>query len=120
MARRGSGSGSSEALALGLLGDWCCERRRGGSTSSCGSELVGAAGAIRRGHLQITGEGRWLVPVAMLFALCVAWRDSAALAALNLLAFVVAASSPCCGPGPAGCGSPASRSTCWAASTPER
>ena len=47
--------------------------------------------AIRRGHLQITGR-RWLVPVAMLFALCVAWRDSAALAALNLLAFVVAAS----------------------------
>ena len=54
--------------------------------------------AIRRGHLQITGEGRWLVPVAMLFALCVAWRDSAALAALNLLAFVVAASLTAAGP----------------------
>ena len=72
----------------------------GGSTSSCGSELVGAGGRDPTRASADHGEGRWLVPVAMLFALCVAWRDSAALAALNLLAFVVA-SSPCCGPGPA-------------------
>jgi Domain of unknown function (DUF4173) len=82
------------ALALGLLGDWLLRATPWGINFFLWvGALVGAAVvAIRRGHLQVTGEGRWLVPVAMLFAVCVAWRDSAALAALNLLAFVVAAS----------------------------
>ena len=38
------------------------------------------------------GEGRWLVPVALVFAASLAWRDSPTVVLLNLLAFLVAVS----------------------------
>jgi hypothetical protein len=82
------------ALALGLLGDWLLRATPWGVNLFLWvMALVGAAAVVaRRGSLRVAGEGRWLVPVAMLFAACVAWRASAALAFLNLLAFLVAAS----------------------------
>jgi hypothetical protein len=47
---------------------------------------------VRRGRLRVAGEGRWLVPVAMLLAACVAWRASPALVYLNVFAFLAATS----------------------------
>jgi hypothetical protein len=82
------------ALALGLLGDWLLRATPWGVNLFLWvAALVGAAAVVvRRGRLRVAGEGRWLVPVAMLFAACVAWRASPALVFLNVLAFLVAVS----------------------------
>jgi MFS family permease len=54
---------------------------------------MGAAAAVAwHGRLRVAGEGRWLVPVALVFAVGLAWRDSAMIFFLNLLAFLVAVS----------------------------
>ena len=81
------------ALALGLLGDWLLRATPWGVNLFLwvAALVFAAAVVVRRGRLPVAGEGRWLVPVAMLFAACVAWRASAALVFLNVLAFLVAA-----------------------------
>ena len=55
--------------------------------------LVGAAAVVAwLGGLRVAGEGRWLVPVAVLFAAGIAWRDSPVVVFLDLLACLVAVS----------------------------
>jgi hypothetical protein len=82
------------ALVLGLLGGWLLRATPWGVNLFLWvAALVGAAAlVVWRGCLRVAGEGRWLVPVALLFAACVAWRASAALAFLNVLAFLATAS----------------------------
>ena len=82
------------ALVLGLLGDWLLRATPWGVNLFLWvAALVGAAAlVVWRGWLRVAGEGRWLVPVALLFAACVAWRASAALVFLYVLAFLAAAS----------------------------
>src|SRR3712207_4250186 len=82
------------ALVLGLLEDWLLRATPWGVNLFLWvAALVGAAAlVVWRGWLRVAGEGRWLVPVALLFAACVAWRASAALVFLNVLAFLATAS----------------------------
>jgi hypothetical protein len=82
------------ALLLGILGDWLLRATLWGVNFLVWVVgLVGVAAAVAKlGRLRVAGEGRWLVPVAVLFAACVAWRDSATVLALNLLAFLIAVS----------------------------
>jgi hypothetical protein len=48
--------------------------------------LVGLAAIWRAHRLPLSGSGRWALAPALLFAFALAWRDSPALAALNILA----------------------------------
>ena len=82
------------ALFLGLLGDGLLRATPWGINLFLWvAALVGAAAAVAwHGRLRVAGEGRWLVPVALVFAVGLAWRDSAMIFFLNLLAFLVAVS----------------------------
>jgi hypothetical protein len=82
------------ALALGLLGDLLLRATPWGiNVLLWVAFLAGAAVALSRwGRLEVAGGGRWLVPVAVLFAAAVAWRDSPVVASLDVLAVLVALS----------------------------
>ena len=82
------------ALFLGVLGDGLLRATPWGINLLVWvAALAGAAVAVAwRGRLLVAGEGRWLVPVALVFAAGLAWRDSPTVVLLNLLAFLVAVS----------------------------
>jgi hypothetical protein len=82
------------SLTLGLLGDALLRATPWGVNFFLWvAALVGAAAIVAwLGRLRLAGEGRWLVPVAVLFAVGVAWRDSPMVVFLDLLAFLVAVS----------------------------
>src|SRR3712207_4748099 len=82
------------ALAVGLLGDLLLRATPWGiNVLMWVAILAGAAVALWRWRrLEATGGGRWLVPVAVLFAAAVAWRDSPVVACLDVLAVLVALS----------------------------
>ena len=82
------------ALFLGVLGDGLLRATPWGINLLVWvAVLVGAAVAVAwRGRLRVAGEGRWLVPVALVFAAGLAWRDFPTVVLLNLLAFLVALS----------------------------
>ncbi len=82
------------ALVLGLLGDLLLRATPWGvNVFLWVAVLASAAVALSRwGRLEVAGEGRWLVPVAVLFAAAVAWRDSPIVASLDVLAVLVALS----------------------------
>jgi hypothetical protein len=82
------------ALVLGSLGDWLLRATPWGINFLLWvAVLAGAAVALSRwGRMEVTGGGRYLVPVAVLFAAAVAWRDSPVVASLNVLAVLVALS----------------------------
>jgi Domain of unknown function (DUF4173) len=82
------------ALFLGVLGDGLLRATPWGINLLVWvAALAGAAVAVAwRGRLRVAGEGRWLVPVALVFAAGLAWRDSPTVVLLNLLAFLVAVS----------------------------
>jgi hypothetical protein len=82
------------ALFLGVLGDGLLRATPWGINLLVWvAALVGASVAVAwRGRLRVAGEGRWLVPVALVFAAGLAWRDSPTVVLLNLLAFLVAVS----------------------------
>lgn len=81
------------ALVLGVLGDGLLRAMPWGINFSLWvAALVGAAAVVAwRWRLRVAGEGRWLVPVALVFAAGLAWRDSPAVVSLNILAFLAAA-----------------------------
>ena len=81
------------ALVAGLLGDVLLRETPWGINVLIWvtALTIGAIVLTRFGGIAATGEGRWFVPVAVLFAAGFAWRDSPAVAALNLLALLVAA-----------------------------
>src|SRR5918992_4776786 len=91
------------ALVLGSLGDWLLRATPWGvNVLLWVAVLAGAAVALSRWRrLEVAGEGRWLVPVAVLFAAAVAWRDSPIVASLDVLAGAVPPSLPAV-PGPRG------------------
>jgi hypothetical protein len=82
------------ALVLGSLGDWWLRATPWGINVLLWVAVVaGSAVALSRwGRLEVAGGGRWLVPIAVLFAAAVAWRDSPVVASLNVLAVLVALS----------------------------
>ena len=82
------------ALLLGLLGDLLLRATPWGvNVFLWVVALAGAAVTLSRwGGLEVTGEGRRLLPVAVLFAAAVAWRDSPVVASLDVLAVLVAVS----------------------------
>jgi hypothetical protein len=82
------------ALVLGALGDGLLRATPWGVNLFLWvAALAAAAVALARwGRLRAAGEGRWLVPVAVLFAAGVAWRDSPTVVFLDVLAVLVALS----------------------------
>jgi hypothetical protein len=82
------------ALVLGLVGDLLLRATPWGANVLLWiAPLAGAAISLSRwGRLEVAGGGRWLVPVAVLFAAAVAWRDSPIVASLDVLAVLVAIS----------------------------
>jgi len=82
------------SLMLGALGDMLLRATPWGVNFFLWvAALAGAAAVVALlGRLRVAGEGRWLVPVAVLFALGVAWRDSPTVVFLDLLAFLIALS----------------------------
>src|SRR5918997_5808458 len=82
------------ALVLGLLGDLLLRATPWGvNVLLWVAALAGGAAALsRQRRIEVAGEGRWLVPVAVFFAAAVAWRDSPIVASLDVLAVLVALS----------------------------
>ena len=82
------------ALVLGLVGDLLLRATPWGvNVLLWVAALAGAAISLSRWRrLEVAGGGRWLVPVAVLFAAAVAWRDSPIVASLDVLAVLVATS----------------------------
>ena len=82
------------SLMLGALGDVLLRATPWGVNFFLwAAALAGAAAVVAwLGRLRVAGEGRWLVPVAVLFALGLAWRDSPMVVFLDLLAFLIAVS----------------------------
>lgn len=82
------------ALILGALGDGLLRATPWGvNVFLWVAALAAAALSLARwGRLRTAGEGRWLVPVAVLFAAGVAWRDSPTVVFLDVLAVLVALS----------------------------
>lgn len=80
------------ALVAGLLGDALLRATPWGiNVLLWVAALAGGAVFLARlGRIAAAGEGRWLVPVAVLFAVGLAWRDSPMVAALNIFALLVA------------------------------
>lgn len=80
------------ALVVGSLGDWLLRATPWGiNVFLWVAVLAGVAVALSRwGGLEVAGGGRWLAPVAVFFAVGVAWRDSPVVASLNVLAALVA------------------------------
>lgn len=79
------------SLALGGLGDLLLRETPWGLNFSLWiAALVGAAAVLTlRGGARTAGGARWLAPVAVLFAACVAWRDAPMLVFMNVLAVLV-------------------------------
>lgn len=79
------------ALILGALGDALLRATPWGvNVLLWVAALAGAAAGLARwGGIRIAGEGRWLVPVAVLFAGGVALRDSLTVAFLDVLAVLI-------------------------------
>ncbi len=79
------------ALILGALGDALLRAAPWGANVLLWvvALTVAAAGLARWGSIRVTGEGRWLVPVAVLFAGGVALRDSLTVAFLDVLAVLI-------------------------------
>lgn len=79
------------ALALGVLGDALLRATPWGLNVLLwvGATLAGLWLAARRLGLDLDGEGKWLAVPALLFAGCLAWRDSATLQALDGLGLAV-------------------------------
>ncbi len=79
------------ALMLGLLGDALLRAAPWGLNVPLwvGGALGGLWLAARRLGLELSGEGKWLALPALLFAGCLAWRDSATLQALDGLGLAV-------------------------------
>lgn len=79
------------ALALGLLGDALLRATPWGLNVPLwvGAALGGLWLAARRLGLALDGEGKWLALPALLFAGCLAWRDSATLQVLDGLGLAV-------------------------------
>jgi Domain of unknown function (DUF4173) len=82
------------SLMLGALGDVLLRATPWGVNFFLWvAALAGAAAVVALlGRLRVAGEGRWLVPVAVLCALGVAWRDSPTVVFLDLLAVLIAVS----------------------------
>jgi Domain of unknown function (DUF4173) len=82
------------SLMLGALGDMLLRATPWGINFFLWAAVLSGAAAVLvwLGRLRAAGEGRWLVPVALLFALGIAWRDSPAVVLLDLLAFLIATS----------------------------
>ena len=82
------------SLILGALGDLLLRATPWGVNFFLWTAALAGAAAVVAvlGRLRVAGEGRWLVPVAVLFALGVAWRDSPTVVFLDLLAFLIAVS----------------------------
>ena len=82
------------ALGLGSLADLLLQATPWGINVLLWVAVLAAAAAAlaRWGQLEVVGEGRWLVLVAVFFAAAVAWRDSPVVASLNVLAALVALS----------------------------
>jgi hypothetical protein len=79
------------AASLGLLGDLLLRATPWGLSAPLWilALLVGAGLLTNRARLRLIGEGRWLGPVALFFAAGIAWRDSAALLGVNVLAVLL-------------------------------
>jgi hypothetical protein len=79
------------ALILGALGDALLRATPWGvNVLLWVAALAGAsAGLARWGGIRVAGEGRWLLPVAVLFAGGVALRDSPTVASLDVLAVLI-------------------------------
>jgi hypothetical protein len=57
--------------------------------------LVAQAAVLGRDHTpERARRSRWLMPLALMFALCLAWRDNESLRALDVLAVLIALSLP--------------------------
>jgi hypothetical protein len=82
------------SLVLGALGDILLRATPWGLNFFLWAVALAGASAVVAwlGRVRVAGEGRWLVPVALLFALGVAWRDSPVVVLLDLLAFLIATS----------------------------
>jgi Domain of unknown function (DUF4173) len=82
------------ALFLGVLGDLLLRVTPWGINVFVWlSILVSVAAALSRWRrLDVASGGRWLVPVAVIFAAAVAWRDSPVVVSLDVLAVLVALS----------------------------
>ena len=82
------------SLMLGLMGDLLLRATPWGVNFSLWVAALVAAAAVVAwlGHLRVAGEGRWLVPVAVVFAAGIAWRDSPMVVFLDLLSCLVAVS----------------------------
>ncbi len=82
------------ALILGSLGDMLLRATPWGlNVFLWTAALVVAAVALARAwNVGITGEGRWFLPLAALFAAGVAWRDSLTVASLDVIAVLVSLS----------------------------
>ena len=81
-------------MALGGLGDLLLRETPWGLNFPLWiAALVGVAAVLAlRGGARPAGEARWLAPVAVLFAACVAWRDAPMLVFLNVAAVLVSLS----------------------------
>ena len=86
-AKRGLSILGAAAL-LGVIGELLLRAAPWGINVVIWLALVvaGLAGLARVQSVPLAGPGRWLLAPALLFALGLAWRDSPALAALNILA----------------------------------
>src|SRR5207248_393499 len=82
------------ALVLGLAADGLLSPMAPGINVALGVLALAAVTAVlsRWGQVRVTGEGRWLIFPALLFAAAFAWRDSVTLQLLNGLALMVALS----------------------------
>lgn len=82
------------ALVLGVLGDALLRATPWGINFFLWIlALTGAGIALAwRGRTEMAGEGRWLVFVAVFFSAGLIWRDSPAVAALDIFAILVALS----------------------------
>jgi len=82
------------ALILGSLGDALLRATPWGLNVFLWTvALVAAAVALARSwSVGVAGEGRWFLPVAVLFAAGVAWRDSVTVAFLDVVAALVSLS----------------------------
>jgi hypothetical protein len=82
------------ALVLGVIGDLLLRATPWGINVFLWTAIMAGAAVMlsRWRRLEVAGGGRWLVPVAVLFAAAVAWRDSPVVASLDVLTVLAALS----------------------------
>lgn len=80
------------AAGLGLLGDVLLRAVPWGINVFlwCGALVASTVAVLKVKNVEALGEGRWMVIPVLLFSGCIAWRESATLFALNLLAVMTA------------------------------